>query len=648
MALSQSGWRRVAADMLRDELEMDGLKTSALSDIFENEPPPLNTFLYDSAYLNHLRPTNPFVDESGYKFTLSPIQYDLVRSFEQIFKPELYIAMVEEFGTEWAPLPMKNMYAVCFGKGSGKDSTIRIGFVRIISLLQHLKSPQGYYGMASFDSIHLLNVAVNAPQARDAFFDPMKKLFISNKHLSEMFNGDDPAEGAGRIKLKKNITIISGHSLAENLEGLNLIAGVADEISAFKTAEEYASRDGRSDRGADAIVGMLQSSATSRFPETYKVAQISWPRFHNDAIMKAISKGNESIARLGDKSPWYVSGPYATWEVNPKVKREDFDEQFIEDPEGASAKYGANPPKSTNTFIRAESEIDAAFETVIDEPVTVDYYWGLPDTPDPADGSGQSQKRVEGWQVKFSFSPSFQPVEGALYSIHGDMALRGDRAGIAMSHVKEYRTSTTGDGTDERPVIKNDFTFSFTSDLSDRERPREVQIRWYRQLVWELIDRGFAIENVTFDQWQSFDMVQFFNSYGISSRVVSLDRNDRVYQAFKDIILDGRLIGYRTNANIEPLYSKEIKRLRKVGKKVDHPPSGSKDEADALAGSVYGAMEIGGSEDSDFAMADFNESEQSSIEDMLLWQSPSAGPRGGNGFGLFGAGNLTQIPRSSY
>lgn len=874
-----SAARRIAADFLREEMQMDGIKSSELSKIFENEPPTLTTFLRDAKYLNHMRPTLPGVDDQGYAFDLYPIQYDFVRNFEQIFHPELYIAMVEEFGDYWSPLPMKHMFVADWGKAckspdstvynpttgewdtlrdfvagpvasaygedgkvfvangtdafkvgegamytvttqtgkktkvyeghkflgwgqeeypsgkkvkyfskskapawkrlvdlkvgdhiatssfvpepthpinmpdwevewtglmigdgsmgsssradahcvltvgdkspitfnhvlglieerglnatvrhrhgaslispsqkvvrrggnplrevlfkhelmghtagtkfipkeffklsnrqiallisrlidtdgwvsksntwevgygtiseqladdvihlllrlgvvaekkvkkgtykdqpyksfqvkirkqrdletllpqlnlldkeprrlaamewlgesrggnlhsrhgdmvwdriasieyegegeywtttvegpssyisdfgildhnSGKDTTVRVGFVRIASLLSHMVSPQSYFNMAAFDSIQMLNVAATAQQARDAFFDPMKKLFQRNSHLSELFYGDDPAEGAHRIKLKKNIDIISGNSIAENQEGLNLIAACADEISAFKVAEEYKQTgDGRAARGAAQIVGMLRSSSSTRFPKTYKVAQISWPRFAGDAIEKAVAQGNKSIKEMGeDKSPWFVSGPHATWEVRPNTTKADFQAHYDEDPEQADAMYACKPPKSTNIFIRDEVSIDAAFETVQEEPIQVDYYWGPPPAKD-IQNAPEGVVVQDGWQVKFTFSPSLKPRVGALYCLHGDMAIKGDRAGIAMSHVKSYR----GEGEDERPMYKNDFTFTFESDLKVSP-PREVQIRWYRQLIWELIERGFEIDTVTFDQFQ--------------------------------------------------------------------------------------------------------------------------------------------------
>lgn len=630
-----SAARRIAADFLREQFEMDGMNTSALSGIFDSEPPHLADFLYGVDYLNHLRPTLPTIDESGYKFTLTPIQWEYLRNFEQIFKPDLYIAMVEEFGPEWTPLPMKNDFAVEWGKSSGKDSVVRLGFARVSSLLQHMKSPQGYFGMASFDSIHLLSVAASAAQARTAFFDPLKQLFKTNKYLSGMFNGDDPAEGANRIKLKKNVTIISGHSLAESQEGLNIIAGVCDEVSAFKVAEEFKHKgEGRSARSADEIVGMIRSSAATRFPQTYKVVQISWPRFSGDAIEKAVSQGNASIKKHGESSPWYVSGPHATWEVKPWLTKDDFKHHFEEDPEGSAAKYECKPPKAASGFMRDEERINAAFSRVeAVPPIDVEYYWGLPPDVSGAHEVGNLTP-MEGWQVNFHFASDFQPVEGALYCLHGDMAIRGDRAGVAMSHVRTYL-----DGEDERPIVKNDFTFAFESDLKDEDRPREVQIRWYRQLVWELIERGFTIDTVTFDGFQSSDMIQSLNMYGISSKLLSLDRNDKVYQTIKDVIYDGRLDAYCLPDEPETQVMRELKRLRKVGKKVDHLPNYSKDESDALAGSVFNAIEAGGEEDGtdiygEGPLLPGGHDIPDDISVAMYGGTPSA-----NAFGLFGQGS---------
>lgn len=531
------------------------------------------------------------------------------RRFRQVLNPGIYwdkVVAINEIGEhDYYDLSVPGLENYVSTDGlvahnSGKDTVVRLGVVRIASLLGHMWSPQGYFNMPTSDTIHMLNVAATAPQARDAFFDPMKKLFVQNEHLMSMVPGGDPAEGANRIKLNNNILIISGNSMAENQEGMNLLVGVADEISAFKTKEEFKnSGDGRAAKGADQIVNFLQSSASSRFAETYKVAQISWPRYGGDAIEQAIAEGTRSIKELGDdSSDWYVSGPKATWDVKPGISRDNFKSHYDKDPETAAKMYECKPPKSTNIFIRDEVSIDMAFSEIKEEPITVEYYWGLPPSSSGLVDIGSSSPQ-EGWQVDFTFSEDLVPVPGALYCLHGDLAISGDRAGIAMSHVKSYRTSTADD--DERPIVKNDFWFTFESSIKSNP-PREVQIRWYRQLIWELIDKGFEISIVTTDGFQSVDMRQTLEAYGIDTGLLSLDRNDKVYQAFKDVILDARLESYRSNQSEDSLVMEEIKRLRKVKNKVDHLPSFSKDAADSLAGSVYNAIEAGGEEDGEDAL----------------------------------------------
>ena len=261
---------RVIADMLREQYQTDGTPTGMLGDIFEREPVNLTTFITGRAYLRNPR--------------LSDIQYEFVRMVEQIYRPETYIAMVEQFGAHWAPLPMKHMMVLEWGKGSGKDSVCRLGVTRAADLLMCLRNPQEYYGMPDQDDIHLINVAASADQARRAFFAPMKRLFVTKPHLAQHFRtGEPPGEMATSIRLKKGVELISGHSLTDTQEGLNVLIGIADEISAFRTKDELAGGlthgDGREAKTAEGIVKMLRTSARTRFPDVFKVVLISYPRF---------------------------------------------------------------------------------------------------------------------------------------------------------------------------------------------------------------------------------------------------------------------------------------------------------------------------------------------------------------------------------
>lgn len=613
--MSLASRRRLStADMLRNELQIETVSTSALSEIFEEEPPALTPFVVDKQFL------------ANEGVTLGPDQYDFVRHFEQILYPETYILMVEEFGEYWAPVRFCNEYAVEWGKGSGKDFCCQIAFSRVANILLSLKNPQKYYGFSPHTYLHMLNVAASAPQAHSVFFKPLRLMIVNSPWFKDKFADDfEPAPQATEIRFKKQLELISGHSQASTLEGKNLVAGIADEISEFPTEEEVAtSKSGRVPaKTAKAILSMLKTSGATRFPETYRLAQISFPRYKGDAIEQAVTKARADIAEKGEKSRFYAAGPKATWDVNPRYDRferievpgatqpipnvQTFIEDYETDPAEARAKYECKPELAERRFFANDDAIFAAFHEVREvPPVKITYYWGTDEQGDPSEAfSGfQREQMVPGWQVKFDFAPDFRPVQGALYTIHGDMAITGDRAGVSMCHVRTWdrRDWAIPGGTalEQRPVVKMDFTTCFEADPRTEPAPREVQIRWYRKLVWELRSRGFYIAGVSFDRFQSADSMQILESWGIETRQASTDRTTALYDTLRDVMYDSRLEGYYNE-----LLVGEIQRLSLLKNgKIDHPPGGSKDLADALAGAVAWAVEVGGDEGENLEYAD--------------------------------------------
>ena len=71
---------------------------------------------------------------------------------------------------------------------------------------------------------------------------------------------------------------------------------------------------------------MLKTSASTRFPQNYKRVAISYPRFLGSTIQQLTEEAKTDIAKVGDQvSIYFSSGPYATWDVNPRIKGpEDF------------------------------------------------------------------------------------------------------------------------------------------------------------------------------------------------------------------------------------------------------------------------------------------------------------------------------------
>lgn len=567
---------------------------SPLEEIFKEEPVDLQTFIQDSKFLNLS------------DIWLSDVQADAIMHIERIFYPDLYPLMAKEWNSAyWAqPIPVKNLISLEWGKGSGKDAISRFSSLRVAYLLLCMHSPQKYFGMPDFDTIHLLNIAASSGQAREAFFNPMKEAVKRGWFRDKA----DPKDS--QINYDNHLVAISGHSDAETQEGLNIILGVADEIDAFRAKNEMVGlgkRAREASTSAESILKMLKGSASTRFPRTYKRVTISYPRYLGSTIQQQTAEGRASIAKYGEKSRYYVSGPLATWEVNPRIKgREDFQEDYDKDPDEAASMYECKPTRATDAYFRNPVIFDQAVDRAV-QPISVDYE--IKDHPSDITG-----KVTRGWEPVFTFSPDFKPVQGARYAMHGDLAIKGDRAGVAMSHVErwEERFEIIADETGYEtqvptivPILRNDFTISFSADSSAKDvdgskLPREIQIRWAHELAFQLIKRGFWIGSFTFDGFQSAGTIQTLLMHGIESDKLSTDRDPHIWKTLKDVASEGRL-----RMPFSLLLKNELEGLSRIdGGKVDHPPGGSKDEADAFACSIVGAIALGGEEDPNHEVAE--------------------------------------------
>ena len=470
-----------------------------LKDVFRFQPPTLEEFVEGADYLG-----NP---------SLSPIQYDAVRHLEQVFYPETYAQMAEVFGSYWDPVCYINFAYLEWGKGSGKDHVCRIAVARVVHLLMCLKSPQAYYDMPPQDTIHVLNVAASSTQAHRAFFVPLKKM-ISHAPCFKIAGKDFFEEKEFSVAFHNQVECVSGHSMMETLEGLNILVGLADEISAFKTKDEIEATSrqlgGREPaKSAESIMRVLRTSARTRFPRSFKVAAISYPRFKGDAIQQLRQTAELDIETRGEgESRMYASGPHATWDVNPRVPdKEAFREDYDEDPEMARAMYECKPEISMRRFMRNTEAIYAAMaEKPLVPPVYIDYRWGRTDREEIDPDTMIAPADHDSWQAEFLFSPDLVPIQGAAYALHADMAISGDSAGIAMAHVRRWREgewdSPMGEVLEMRPLVKVDFVTSLDAELKALPQPRDIQIRWFRKLVWQLTAKGFYVASVTMDNFQ--------------------------------------------------------------------------------------------------------------------------------------------------
>jgi hypothetical protein len=526
---------------------------------FEERPVPIEEFVTSKDFLG-LPP-------------LSEYQYSAIRAMSQIYKKETLIHL---YGEEVANARWKqtmNEVILQLGKGSGKDYMSTIAVSYIVYLLLCLKDPATYYGKPPGDSIDIINIAINADQAKRVFFDNFKKRIENSPWFAGKY---DPKQSY--IQFDKYVTCYSGHSERESFEGYNVICVILDEISGFATESTSGNDQAKT---AGAIYDMYRASVDSRFPDFGKVILLSFPRYKNDYIQQrynAVVADKETVIREhefvidedGDvfdegnrfsiqweedhinsyRVPKVFALRRPTWEVNPTRKITDFKIQFLTNPTDALSRFACMPPDAVDAFFPSREKVDICFN--------------------------QNQIAVDDLG---RFSEWFQPDENKMYFVHVDLAQKHDHCAVSLAHVEKWvKTHTINDVDIVVPVVVVDAIRWWTPTANN-----PVDFADVKNYILELRNRGFRLKKVTFDRWNSFDIMNELKAYGINTETLSVAKKH--YEDMKMLVSEERIIGPSID-----LLKEELVQLRIVRDKVDHPRKGSKDLSDAVCGSIYNAI----------------------------------------------------------
>jgi hypothetical protein len=527
---------------------------------FEEIPVDAKTFVESPQYLG----------QPG----LSDIQYNIVEAMSQIFKKEdLQSFMGTLEGGKYYDKFTKNEIILQLGKGSGKDFTSTVACCYIVYKLLCLKDPARYFGKPSGDAIDLINVAINAQQAKNVFF----KGFKTKIERSPWFAGKFYAK-VDSIEFNKSVTVYSGHSERESHEGLNLLLAVLDEISGFSTEVGTGNDQGKT---ADNIYKAFRGSVDSRFPDLGKVVLLSFPRYQGDYISQrydAVIAEKDTITRthhfvlnpeLGDtednsfdiaweedhiqsyKIPGVLAFKRPTWEVNPTRKIEDFKLAFYTDVGDAMMRFACMPTYSSDAFFKDKAKLEKVMST-----------------RNPID----SAKR---------FDTSFQPDPEKIYYVHADLAQKHDKCAVAIAHVDKWvNIQVVKDYQQVAPLVIVDAIVYWEPRVEGPVNLSEVK-NW----IMNLRRQGFNLGMVTFDRWQSFDIQQELKQVGIRTDTVSVAKKH--YEDLAMLVYEERVIMPHMDLLLEEM--SELK-ITDNGKRVDHPRKKSKDLADAVTGAVFGAI----------------------------------------------------------
>lgn len=183
-------------------------------------------------------------------------------------------------------------------------------------------------------------------------------------------------------------------------------------------------------------------------------------------------------------------------------------------------------------------------------------------------------------QTPLQFYPGRFRNKQRLRWVHVDLGLTSDSAGVACGYVPEF--VLTEDGL-LMPRIEFDFLL--------RVKPppnKEIQFYKIRNLLLKLFESGLPIKYVTFDAYQSADSVQLLRQMGFSTGTISTVESLLPWMVTKTAIYQHRVTAPVSDRCKGELLALEM--YTNVGRrgKIDHPPNGSKDVADAMASVIHG------------------------------------------------------------
>lgn len=405
------------------------------------------------------------------------------------------------------------------GFRSGKTSMAGLIGLTETYKLLMMKDPQKFYKLAPSTEISNINVANALEQAKDTVFRKVKEIVTNSPY----FVSQDPYLTATALKFPKNITFKAlGSNLGSNV-GRTVKCFVADEIATYDDPE------GTYDK--------LKNSTKNFAPfgEDIKV-MIGSPTDPADILMTRIERARE------EKWSNTVTVWKPTWELNPNIPYDE--EERARNPIAYDRDMGANPTAQKETLfnphlLKGIEDLSKTHENL---------FMGIPD-----------------YRNKWNFTPEidFSKLKVPLDMIEGiitlDPSIKHDAFGLSVQYL------STED------IVKTIGTTIFTAQKGD-----EIKTDTIAEII-KPICKTLPISTLIFDIYMHSQLHDVATDYGVTLEQHNLDISDWIFTR-------NDLYDNRASIPYSEYLFKELRELLVVkGKKVDHPRSGSKDQADSIA-----------------------------------------------------------------
>lgn len=482
------------------------------------------------------------------------------------------------------------------GIGSAKTTTALYTNAYQLYLLSCMRNPHRTFGLDPASEILLIFQSINARLAKMVDYARFKSMIQDSKYFKEHFPFDKNIES--KLVFPGRIEVVPVAGMETATIGQNVIGGLIDELNYMSVVEKSKqSVDKGTYDQAVALYNSIARRRKSRFLEAGKMPGIlclvsskKYPGQFTDAKVEEAKK--DKTIFVYDKRVWDVK-PEGTFTkgwfhvfVGDLSRKPRILEPSEEVPDADRLLVVAVPEEFREDFgkdiINSLREI-AGVSTLARHPYflevdRVSEAFGIHASLFTADVCDFVESRL-GILKDAVYRPDLPRFA------HIDLAISGDSAGVVVGTVIDFVNMKQLGKSDEIAYMPK---FRIDGILEVRP-PRNAEILFYkiRDTLVALRDKlGINLRWVTFDSFQSTDSQQLLRQQGFVSGYQSMDIVPcQPYDFLKSAIYDGRV-----EMPPHEKCQKEILMLERDLKtgKIDHPPAGSKDCADALAGVVYG------------------------------------------------------------
>jgi len=516
--------------------------------------------------------------------------------------------------------------------GTGKTWIMVIILLYKITLVRLLKHPAQFFGLSKDSPIVFSLLSVTKSQVKDTAFGYALS-FMSNSPFFRDVCGISPKKKYSSLVVDLgNGVMLAAGSKGQHVLGRNTI-GVGLDEGNFRL-------ESNPDEEAYNLYNEVRVRIRNRFLKrpgflpaiTIIVSSATDESSFTEKVVKEINSANDSKRQLVYRDAVYninrsMITPETRWfrvayglkNIEPVVLRGFYtqdrklltDEDEVEDPpKGSQIEYVPEDyieDYTRNTRVALQSmsgisvggsnrlfpsmvDVERCIELSEEEGLENPALKGVTIIPLSSEDEYNLWDFIDHSKIVTRVNSTNRPIRhpNSLRFAHVDLATVS-KAGLAVAHIVGKRKINTlvVDGkpfSEYRIVIEYDFILTLTAG---KVKPINYE-KIFKFFFWLRNKCGYRFGKITGDQFQSEMPMQMLESGGFEVGKLSMDRAKDQYYSWRTGFNEMRIRAYRTDE-----WYDEAERLINGDRKVDHPPGGSKDTTDAMAGAYYNAITSG-------------------------------------------------------